>query len=101
MFTLSCLSGNVAVLTLLSGSILSDGKNKKINTTYYVRNLDIKIKTKSSLKLLKKDALNLGVIYVGEIGRFPLLVINSKDFLKIGIKLLKLNEYSLIEEGKV
>ena len=78
------------------GTIIDENKEYKLTTTYNVR--DLSIKSLPEMSLFKEVAVKKGDLYDGEIGRFPFTSISAKKYMKIATRLIKNDEYSLINE---
>ena len=79
------------------GYLIENGKKTFQETNYLVRNLSIA--SSYDLRLLKKLAVDAGVLSFSCVGRFPIMSISARDFFDLTSSLLSKNEYSLIERG--
>ena len=78
-----------------SGSIIKDGNQNQLTTSYYVRNLEIN--SVLDLNLLKKKLISQGKLSTSNVGRFPILATKTNDFFDCSIQLLKKDEFALIK----
>tara|TARA_B100000780_G_scaffold261631_1_gene214183 strand:- start:10822 stop:11592 length:771 start_codon:yes stop_codon:yes gene_type:complete len=81
------------------GNIIAGDNKTKVNTSYYVR--DINLNSGANLKILNELALKNNLLLKASAGRFPIQVINSSNFFSLAMELLSKDEYSLINEGVI
>ena len=82
-----------------SGKLLDEQGVRSIDTTYFVRDLDLI--TGVDLSLLKKRGIDKGAVKIDAFGRFPVSSISADDFYDIGTELLKENTYALVKKRPV
>ena len=90
-----CFGVSYRYMKNFSGSIIKDGNQNQLTTSYYVRNLEIN--SVLDLNLLKKKLISQGKLSTSNVGRFPILATKTNDFFDCSIQLLKKDEFALIK----
>ena len=79
-----------------SGKILDDEGSQSVDTTYFVK--DLNLNAAVDLRLLKERGIDRGLVRVDTFGRFPVFSVSVDDFCAIGSELLSENPYALIQQ---
>jgi len=86
---------NYRYMKIFKGQIACPAPTK-IQTTYYVRNLEIASNT--NLEKLRARAIAESKLKEANFGRFRVIAIRARDFYELGQKLLAEDPYSLIDQ---
>ena len=79
-----------------SGDVICNSLRSKVETQYFVR--DLEVVTSCDLTLLKEKTLANGLLKQTSLGRFSLLCISAKSFFDTASELIETNPLALIKQ---